>query len=125
MEKCSGRKAGAFWGLGKHREALAAFTLARRFEQGQSGFDQAILQLVQHLGMKEMPSVDSAAATLRAQGIPFAPTDEARHTVINVAIGFTDARMLELAWPLIGSIGLDIGNDVMAMMGEHLRRGLG
>lgn len=117
--------AGAFWGLGKHREALAAFTLARRFEQGRSGFDQAILQLVQQLGMKEMPSVDSAAATMRAQGIPFAPTDEARHTVLNAAIGFTDARMLELAWPLIGSIGLDIGNDVMAMMGEHLRRGLG
>ena len=117
--------AGAFWGSGKQREALAAFTLARRFEQGQSGFDQAILQLVQQLGIKEMPSIDAAAATMRSQGIPLAPTDEARHTVINAAIGFTDARMFELAWPLVGSVGLDIGNDVMAMMGEHLRRGLG
>ena len=117
--------AGAFWGRGQHAEALACFTLARRFEQGQTGFDQAILQLVKQLGLQEMPSVDSAVATLRSQGIPLAPTERARRTIVGVAIDLTDARMLELAWPLVGAIGIDVGNDVMAMMGEHLRRGLG
>ena len=117
--------AGAFWGKGMHLEALASFTLARRFEQGQTGFDQAILQLVQRLGLKGMPSTDEAVATLRAQGIFLAPTDKARHTIVGVAVEFTDSRMFELAWPIVGSIGIDVGNDVMAMMGEHLRRGLG
>ena len=117
--------AGAFWGRGQHAEALACFTVARRFEQGQTGFDQAILQLVKQLGLREMPSVDSAVATLRGQGIPLAPTDRARRLIVGAAIDFTDARMLELAWPLVGAIGIDVGNDVMAMMGEHLRRGLG
>ena len=117
--------AGAFWGLGMHAEALAAFTVARRFEQGQSGFDQAILQLVHQLGLSEMPSIDSAVATLRAQDIPLAPTEKARRTIMGIAVDFTDARMFELAWPLVGAIGIDIGNDVMAMMGEHLRLGIG
>ena len=116
---------GAFWACGSYAEALAAFTLARRFEQGQTAFDQAILQLVQKLGMKEMPSVEAAVATLRPHGVVLAPTDQARHALLGVAVGFVDARMFELAWPLVGSIGIDVGNDVMAMMGEHLRRGLG
>ncbi|MDO4890320.1 MAG: hypothetical protein Q3963_03070 [Coriobacteriaceae bacterium] len=117
--------AGAFWGKGMHAEALASFTLARRFEQGQSGFDHAIMQLGQHLGVDRMPSVDEAVATLRAQGIPLAPTEKARHIIVGVAVEFTDSRMFELAWPLVGAVGIDVGNDVMAMMGEHLRRGLG
>ena len=116
--------AGAFWACGKLSEALAAFTFARGHEQGQTAFDQAILQLVQQLGVKEMPSMEQAASTLRAQGIPRAPRDEIRRDALSAAIGFTDARMLELAWPLVGSIGIDIGNDVMAMMGDHLRRGV-
>ena len=117
--------AGAFWGSGKPHEALACFAMARRFEQGQSGFDSAIAQLVSILGLKEMPSAEFAMVTLRAAGVPIAPADEARAAILHAAVGLTDARMFELAWPLVAMIGMDVGNDVIAMMGEHLHTGLG
>ena len=117
--------AGAYWACGKLELALASFAMARRFEQGQSGFDQAIGQLVNMLRLDDMPSAEAAAATLRGAGVPLAPVDEARRAILVCAAEFTDARMFELAWPLVGSIGIDVGNDVIAMMGEHLHTGLG
>ncbi len=117
--------ASAFWMCDDVEPALAAFTLARGHAEGATPFDQAIAQLAHLLDLKEAPGIEQAASILRGQGVSLAPSEAARALVISAGVGFTDARMFELAWPLVGAMGMDIGNDVMAMMGEHLRIGLG
>ena len=117
--------ANAFWMGGDAESALAAFTLARGHAEGATPFDQAITQLAHSLKLKEVPSIERATSILLARNVPTAPSGTVRSLVVSAGVGFTDARMFELAWPLVGAMGIDIGNDVMAMMGEHLRVGLG
>lgn len=114
----------AFWQQGQALEALACFVMARRFERGKTPFDQMVGQMVQQLGLEGLPSEQQAERVLRSQGVPSAPTSEVSGIVIALAVELVDSRMFELAWPLVGIVGFDYGNDVLALLGETVHDGI-
>ena len=116
--------AAAYWQQGKATEALAGFVMARRFERGETRFDNVMALLLRQLGLEDLPSLHQAQATLRAKGIPIAPTPQVSNIVMTAAVGLVDARMFELAWPLVGIIGFDYGNDILALLGETTHDGI-
>ncbi len=116
------RLAFALWMDGQRELGLACYVLAlpdsRMGEQAKT----EMRSLMEEMGVREAPDRAQASATLRAAGIPVAPSDELLDLAARVAVGLVDADIDEAAWPAVQLLGSLTHDDALLAVSSSLRK---
>lgn len=117
------RLAYAYWRVGRFAEAAACYTRVLPVSSMADAAAQELRDLVQDANGKVDLSGMTVGSTLRAAGVPLAPTREALEALTKAAIGLCDADMPLAAAPYIGALGLALHDDTLMSISSALRRG--
>ncbi|ETY70730.1 tetratricopeptide repeat protein [Bifidobacterium moukalabense] len=116
----------ALWQIGRLPEALACYAMV---VNGGTPFRSAArdeaYELSQQMGLASAEmSYGDACSTLRAGGVPVAPSDKALDVLVRAAIELTDAGFPLFAQDAVWMLGSRIGGDVMGAVSASLRMGV-
>ena len=117
------RLAFAFWQTGRLEEAAACYSRVPRASNMGEPAARELADLLREMGGRAPMNSSEATSTLRAAGVPLAPTDEACELIAKAMMGLCDAGFPLAAAPLVGIMSRIKRNDVMGAISASLREG--
>ena len=117
------RLAYAFWKTGRLEEGAACYARVPRLSSMGESAARELTDLLEEMGGRKPMSSSEAAATLRAAGVPIAPTDEAVAIVAKAAVGLTDAGIPLAAAPMATLVGRIQRSDAISAAAASLKEG--
>lgn len=118
------RLAFAFWQTGRREEAAACYSRVPRASNMGDPAARELADLLGEMGGRAPMDSSEATATLRAAGVPVAPTDEACELMSKAMVGLCDAGFPLAAAPLASIMGRIKRNDVISATAASLREGV-
>ncbi len=116
------RLAFALWMDGQRELGLACYVLALPDSRMGEQAKVEMRSLMEEMGVREAPDRAQASATLRAAGIPVAPSDELLDLAARMAVGLVDAGIDEAAWPAVQLLGSLTHDDALIAVSTSLRK---
>lgn len=117
------RLAFAFWQTGRLEEAAACYSRVPLASNMGEPAARELADLLSEMGGRAPMDPSEATSTLRAAGVPLAPTDEACELMAKAMVGLCDAGFPLAAAPLVGIMSRIKRSDVMGATAASLREG--
>ncbi|MDO4290286.1 MAG: tetratricopeptide repeat protein [Eggerthellaceae bacterium] len=117
------RLAYAFWQTGRLEEAVACYARVSPASNMGESAARELSQLLGEMGGRPPMSGAESAATLRAAGVPIAPTDEAVALMSKAMVGLCDAGMPLAAAPMAVIVGSIQRNDMITATANSMKEG--